>query len=735
MTTSLQGPASALPTVGTQTWRLQVLGHVALCDGDDVVPLFHKGLALVTYLVLEGRAHHREHLAALLWDTPDALGNLRVELLRLRRRGVGLLPPRQPMLSLRCRTDLDDWEAAPDDFRSECEVLEWLSPLRGPALSGLEDLGTTAFHDWLDSQRSALHDRVEARLARAASVLAARGDQASVRLIAARAEALGLELGSVRPAQETPVLWPAQQARWREVLGRARHQPQLVLLHGEAGTRREMLDTLVRGSAWQTVQVHAGSGGPLCCAALGVQLRRLLPPGSGVPRRPEPDSLLELAELLGAVTTPLLLVLHDPSPDDPWWVALIGTALDLPSALTVVVTDSAPTHLNPRPLAPLLRRVAGPRLHVLALLPLGVEEVSRMLQARDSGPEAPAPDDGLAAQLVQCTEGSLPYLQALLERDPPVPDYRLPAPVAELLLAGLAARPAAERHALARLAQVYGPITPDLAAAVLGPEADDRLALGVRLGLLVPVEATETLHLPDLSVRTPDGAAALGFAHELTRCALAATLPAHERDALRRDLARALLPGDPARSLLYAERTGDPELRERARAALPALPASPLRGQGPCPVPATSPPPGDQPRQEHRTPGGYRVLAEHGLLRVLRRGHPGPSPLLVLKLGAGDAVPGVVARVDLLPAAPRPDQWPPEFALGLRVEGGPRLLYTSGPVPPHEVGGVPHVYGGLLPLGRWVCLNVAPGRVTELSVRSQQVALTLAAPALTRHHR
>ncbi|MDL2345072.1 hypothetical protein QOL99_13045, partial [Deinococcus sp. MIMF12] len=459
MTPSPQLPMS---TNAEPDWRLQVLGHVALHDGSDVVPLFHKGLALVTYLVLGGRAHHREHLAALLWDTPDALGNLRVELLRLRRRGVGLLPPRQPMLSLRCRTDLEDWEAVPDDFRSECEVSGWLSLLRGPALSGLEDLGTTAFRDWLDTQRSALQDRVEARLSQAASVLAARGDQASVRLILARAGALGLELGTLRPPQGALTLWPEQQAQWREVLGRATGQPQLVLLHGEAGTRREMLNTLVQGSAWQTVQVHAGSGGPLCRAALVTQLRRLLPPGSGVPRRPEPDSPLEITELLGAVTTPLLLVLHDPSPEDPWWVPLVSTALDLPCTLAVVVLDASPPHLSPRPLAPLLRHAAGPQLHVMALRPLGVEEVTRMLHAR--GPQAPPGGDGLAARLVQCTEGSLPYLQALLERTPPAPDHRLPAPVAELLLAELSARPADERQAFARLAQVYGPITPDLAA-------------------------------------------------------------------------------------------------------------------------------------------------------------------------------------------------------------------------------------------------------------------------------
>lgn len=714
-----------------ESWRLEVLGHVALWDGTAALPLFHKGLALVTYLVLEGRAHHREHLAGLLWETPDALGNLRVELLRLRQRGVGL-PPRQPLLALRCRTDLDDWAAVPDDFGGEHEVLEWLSALRGLPLSGLEDLGTTAFREWLDSQRAALLDRIETRLARAASRLAGRGDWASVRLITGRAGALGLNLGLPEPAPAPLPLWSAQQAQWQEVLRRAQQRPQVAFVRGEAGTRRLLLAALAEGGAWQTLKVHADNGGALCQTALKLQLRRLLPAGAAaaVPRRPEPESLVEITELLGAAAAPLLLILHDPPAQDRWWTALVSAALDLPGPLAVVVTapPSGPALEQEHALGPLLRRVAGPRLHVISLPPLGVEEVSELLRPRL--PErTPALDrDVLATRLAQCSEGSLPYLQALLERDPPAPDLRLPAQASEVLLSGLASRTPSERWALAHLAQIYGPVTPELAAALLGEAAQETLALGVRLGLLVPVAASERLSLPDLGARVPDGAATLGFSRELLRCALAATLPAPDRDARRRDLARFLLPTEPSLSLLYARRVGDTALEAQARAALPAQ--TPLsHAQGPVPQAAAAPACQEHPRREHRTPGGYRVISEGGLVRVLRRGHPGPAPSLVLTFAA-QSPRSVTVRADVLPGAPRPDQWPPQFALGLRTGEGPRRVYAAGPVPTHEAEGVSHVFAGTLPVGRWLCLSLAEP-LTELSVRAGHVALTLAGAGLT----
>jgi len=127
--------------------QLHLLGHVHFTrDGRNVV-VSSKSAALLTYLVLERQAHHREHLAELLWDTADPLRNLRVELARLKRDGVTTFPERQPMLHFACLTDLDPWtEAAPqvDDAHllgcsppcAACRSAAWRTSGRVPTSSG-----------------------------------------------------------------------------------------------------------------------------------------------------------------------------------------------------------------------------------------------------------------------------------------------------------------------------------------------------------------------------------------------------------------------------------------------------------------------------------------------------------------------------------------------------------------------------------------------------------------------
>ncbi|MFC6667478.1 hypothetical protein ACFP9V_20440 [Deinococcus radiopugnans] len=66
---------------------MHLLGHVHASRGKQPLQLSSKSVALLSYLTLEGRPYHREHLAGLLWETPDALRNLRVELTRLKSRG------------------------------------------------------------------------------------------------------------------------------------------------------------------------------------------------------------------------------------------------------------------------------------------------------------------------------------------------------------------------------------------------------------------------------------------------------------------------------------------------------------------------------------------------------------------------------------------------------------------------------------------------------------------------
>ncbi|MPY66448.1 hypothetical protein F8S09_07025 [Deinococcus sp. SDU3-2] len=743
---------------------LRVLGHVYLWGAGPLPAVSSKGLALLTYLALEARPHHREHLANLLWDTADAMANLRVELVRLRQRGVSL-PARQPMLSLPGATDLTEWEALPDPSQGDGEVLEWLAPLRGPVLSGLEDLGTTAFREWLDGQRGALHDRIEARLSRVAGALAARGQASGVRLIEARAEALGLHLSVPVPAALPPappeapephpsnspasgLHWPEPEARLREVLGRILegHTPHLLLLRGRGGTRRGLIARLTCHTPWQTVQVQASTDPLLWQQSLRLHLRRLLPAASA-PAASDPllDPLLELAGLFSALQTPLLLVLHDLSPQTPGLHPLLSFLLDLPAPIAVMVTVTS--EAAEAGLRPLLRRAAGARLEVLNLPPLGVSAVTGALQARRPASLASAAledDRVLATRLVQCSEGYLPYLDVLLAADPPRLEHRLPEGVRDLLLAELGPLTAPDLDRWARLAQIHGRFDPATAQALLGEGAGTLLLTPTARSVLVPVPRTEALVWPEpmspqltwpqLTGRADDAQGHLGFAHELTRSALASLLPPHERHAARRTLARHFQTTDPARSLLYAERAQCPDLAEQARAALPELTAPALpRGPQPRPVPAPEAPPSHAGR-DGWTAGGYRVAFEDGRLRILRRGHPGLPPLLTLCFPGSAPAWSLTLRHDLAASGRPAAHWPPNFVLGVRVGSGPRVVYSTEPVPDHFSDGVEHVFGGVLTPGCWLGLS-GPGGTgpLELSVRAVDSALTLGALSWGNH--
>lgn len=717
---------------------LHLLGHVHVSREQEVVRVSSKAAALLSYLTLEGQPHHREHLAGLLWNTPDALRNLRVELARLKAQGLAPFPARQPMLGLGggagWATDLSGWLHDPEP-RHERDLTAWLSRLRGPALSGLEDLGSTAFRGWVDQQRQVIHDQIEERLGTVSARFARQGQPQAAALVRARADLLGLHLDpclvppSTRSPQDLAFEWPEQRVALRQRLTQAETSPQLLLLQGHRGTRRELLEDAVRGTPWQVVQLQASSQRQLVQAALTQQLTRLLPPdlraqAQALPKTADADAqLIGLTGLLGQAEVPLLLAIHDASHVPTWFMQVLRFALDLPWPLLVVVTTTSAQHFGGLQVA--LGQVAGRRLHTLTLPPLSVHSVMRSLGEQ----EAPGQHEtrrARAARLVQRSEGQPLHVRALAGAGPDAArdDLRLPDEVRAMLLADLAL-PAGIQEALARLAQIHDRFDLALAWALLGDAAGDVLRAGSRAGLLVPAELQEVLTLPDLRHRSSDAEAYLGFASELTRSALAGTLPAAERHEVRSALAALLLPTQPALSRIYAERAHLPDLAEAARAALPGLPTAEFRA-----APATlvdEPPAREQPRHETRTPNGYRVALECGWLEVLRRGRLGPPPLLSLRW------PGVpagrwtlTARLDVVSGTLEPGFFPFPFALGLRTGQGPRVVYGAEPLPDHEADGVDHTFGGVLPMGRWFRLSGqnAGGR-PELSVRAVDVALTV----------
>jgi hypothetical protein len=68
---------------GDSPFSLPVYGEACLYHAGRVVSVRKKGLALLYYLALEG-VSRRKDLAEVLWDQPNTLGNLRVELYRLK---------------------------------------------------------------------------------------------------------------------------------------------------------------------------------------------------------------------------------------------------------------------------------------------------------------------------------------------------------------------------------------------------------------------------------------------------------------------------------------------------------------------------------------------------------------------------------------------------------------------------------------------------------------------------
>lgn len=721
---------------------MHLLGHVHASRGRQPLQLSSKSVALLSYLTLEGRPHHREHLAGLLWDTPDALRNLRVELVRLKGRGVDPFPARQPMLTLSCPTDLDGWLSAPHPAQ-ERDLIGWLSHLHGPALSGLEDLGTPEFQAWVDQQRQMIHDRIEERLRLAYSRYEQHGQDACAALVCARADLLGLELGTPHlPIDHTvPAFrWPAQEELLRQVLIQARESSQLVLLQGHSETRRDLLRRLVEDTPWTAVQVQVTVRQSLLLAALIQHLRQIMTADqrAQLPSTHSSDpelALIELGQLMSTVGQPLLVALHDmphPAQWPDWLGPMLGFLVDLPLPLVLVVSTTAPGVASS--LRPALGQFARPRLHAVTLPPISVQEVMRLLDRLPStdSQHLSAPDDLLrahATRLVQRSEGIPMYIRALLDDNDRVlqGDARLPVQVRDRLLAHLSSFPTLLQEQFAKLAQIYGRFDPALASTLLGESATEVLRIGLLSGVLVPAGAAERLTLPQLTHRISDTENHLTFASEVLRSALASSLPPQERQTVRATLANLLLPCEPHLSLIYAARAGLQELSEAADDALPAPPLIPCERQARTQLvvaPETLP----HARHEVRTPGGYRVGLDSGYLEVLRRGPPGPPPLLTLLLpGQGRGHWTLSARVDVV-SPPQPGMPISPFLLGVQTGAGPRMVYATGTIPDQTVDGMEQRFGGVLPLGHWFSLTgQGEAGLLELSVRARDVALTVGA--------
>lgn len=696
----------------------------------------------MTYLTLEGKPHHRERLAELLWDTPNAQGNLRVELTRLKQQHAGLFPSRQPMLGLSCPTDLEQLLGQAPQVSAQ-GIGEWLSALRGPPLSGLEDLGSLEFRAWVDQRKSQINDQLEGVLTQVYRRLERQGNPQAAEQVLARADLLGLNVQgaeersahSAEPLGPAPLhfQWQGTVEAFRSVFQQALHAPQLVLFQGHSGSQRALLQTAVAGTPWQAIQLQGSGQKNLLRAALIQHLSRLLPPEKATQQPITTHAsthgdgdLIQMADLLERAATPVVIAVHDAAEASDWVKSGVRFALDLPLPLVLVL--SSPLQRSPQALQTALGQVDWARTHRIVMPPLGT---GGMLQAIGVGPQAQGTGDSwaLAARLAQQSEGSPLYAQALYQH--PGSQSRMPDEVRSVLLSELSYLPEEMLDGLSRLAQIHDRFEPDVAAAVLGDPAPHLLSEAVKHRLLLGVGPSETVRLPGLSHRPSDAEQHLAFASETLRVALAGLLPAPERQLVRRrlaELSRAqclplqrppLTPSEhPLSGITLSEAVSPsdvalhPPVRPTRIQALPRAPVGWASGQ---------------PRRETKTANGYRVALEGGLLEVLRRGRRGPPPLLVLvwpDVPAGRWT--LVARLDVLtlPTADLDAAHP--YAFSVRVGTGERQFYSTVPTPDHVSGGVGHSFGGVLPLGGWFRLSGQSGAgPLELTFRAVDLAFTV----------
>ncbi|UQN09876.1 hypothetical protein [Deinococcus sp. QL22] len=734
---------------------IHLLGHSYLAKDGKPVNASVKAVALLIYLTLQRRPQHREHLAELMWNTPDALRNLRVELHRLRHLELDLFPSHQPLLEAALPTDLDRWLREADHL-PDSRLGEWLSQGSGLPLSGLEDLGSTEFREWVDSQRWVISQEVEAAFSRVYARSVQNGRLAAAGLIRARADQLGMQLHITPAPSRTTGSVKFERTeltrRFRQLLERARETPQLVILSGRSSEgKRELLQGAVAGSDWQALQMQASPHPELQRAAFLHQLMRLLPPERHAeahallaqPGHREED-LVRAWTLVAATGNPLVIAIHDIGQATPFLTTSMQFAMNLPSSLMLVLSPSSADEQHA--LRDALGTVDRSRLHHLELPALAVHEVMDAVSERQQLLSADQ-RRAYATRVVQQSDGLDLHARALIEADLDLPGTRLPLPagVRDALLGELGTLPPAFRGALARLSLMYGPLDSAVARVLLGSDAPAVLAQAAALGLLTTAAPEETVRMPGLVYQASDLEDGLCFASELLRVALAGTLSSSERRELRTVLAAHHLPLQPALARYYAARAGLNDLAAQAEAAQADLerasaqlaapvshPAAQVSASAVAPARRAADPcqnePGDMPltRTERRTSNGYRVATERGQLQILRNGLYAQPPLLRL---LWPAVPAgnwdMVARLDVQNSAAELERTDSSYAFAIRVGGGPQVVYTQHAA--CELTQGQHL-GAQVPLGCWFALaGTGDGGPLELSVKSLDIALTIAA--------
>ncbi|MFB9993208.1 AAA family ATPase [Deinococcus oregonensis] len=314
---------------------VHLLGHAHVTLARRTVPLSAKAVALIIYLYMEKQPQHRERLANLLWNTPEARKNLRVELARIRSAGLNVFPSSHQLLHLENVTsDFEMWCEAANRSMNQSQLTDWLAMIRGLPFTGLEDLGSSTFQSWVDQQRWLMTQQIEQHLSRMYWRYARENHTWATRLIAERAESLDLEHpgelqespavlavaagSSLAPAHsgqersvavlpspsaaltlppsllQPPLPEPVQLQPTRSKIGavnferpheehelrqafrRAEGQSQFVVLHGPPGSGKSHLaESVAQQLDWQEVRVSSLRSSRLMLASLAQALLKV----------------------------------------------------------------------------------------------------------------------------------------------------------------------------------------------------------------------------------------------------------------------------------------------------------------------------------------------------------------------------------------------------------------------------------------------------------------------------
>jgi len=732
---------------------IHLLGHAHVSRDHQPVPVSAKAVALISYLSIEKLPQHRERLADLLWTTAEARKNLRVELARIRTAGLNLFPASRQLLYLEnVSNDFELWQSRLGQPLSQAQLSEWLAMLRGFPLSGLEDLGSSTFQEWVDQQRWVLSQQIEEGLSRMYWQYAQANQTWAMRLIAARADTLGYELGDA-PATGLPTpelaasplaALPAapapgapehrlhfergpQEDTLRRLLQKP-GAPQVVVIHGPPGVGKSYLvDRLAAHNPGLTLRVPSMRSGRLVLASLAQGLighsepecadalrRMLLAPTS------LEEDLVKVAVALSKLSVPVLLVFDQTHAAPADLAPLLAYLLEVPAdgpRLFVLLSRQRPAQA---PLTRALRGRSGAVYCELEVPPLTQASVQQVLEARFPSSRASGRHSD-AARLLQRSEGNPLHLLSLLEQQAD-PGQRsstyFPQAVRDVHNADIDQWSPLLLEAMSRLSAIYGPFDRQVAGAALGDglasSADTLLYTALEARILREVEPEGTLHLPDFRfIPDADRAETLyAFASEGLRIALASRSPQLVRQDVRRRLVPVLAKAAPGLAAHYARRAGLAGEAERLQRAYRAgvqrrLLTRADEGETPVALPQPAAAEPARARVPSRPPlacQGYLVAQdERGWLDISSIGQYGHPQTLRLRLplppsstppGSGqiEAELRLTWRLDVFSSGEELGPARAPFPLRLRLgEADVAHVLTRGASPDYLEDGVQHI--------------------------------------------